>query len=316
MNQTNSNKIRIFITGAKGFIGRNLVEYLSQSYSNEYLLFYPYHNELELLNTEDVIQFIAGNKIDIVIHCANVGGSRKTGYDIGKTDIVTKNLKMFFNLVKNLPRIKKIIFLGTGAEYCRQHCMSLVKENYFDTYIPVEDYGFSKYVCSKYIELSDKIVNLRLFGVFGKHEDYEYKFISNAIVKNLLNLPIVINQNVYFDYLYVNDLGRIINLFIKNKVRHKFYNVTTGGTVDLLTIAGKINRLSEKPSEIIVVNPGLNTEYSGSNKRLLEEFPKIEFTSFDDALKELYDWYRSIISRIDKEKIKLDEYIKYCNTRK
>jgi nucleoside-diphosphate-sugar epimerase len=309
-----NRKPRILITGASGFIGKNLVEYLSSD-KNKYSLFYPCHKKLELLDANKVTRFIRKNDINVIVHCANIGGSRKTRYDVDKTDVVSTNLRLFFNLVRTLDSNRKIIFLGSGAEYAKCYHKPRMKEDYFDTYIPQDDYGFSKYVCSKYIENSEKIVNLRLFGVFGKYEDYQFKFISNAIVKNLFGLPIVINQNVYFDYLYIDDCVKIIEYFINHNVEHKFYNLVTGKTINLITIANKINEISRKPSKIIVKNPGLNTEYSGDNKQLLEELQEFRFTPFEDTLKELYCWYESHIDKINKQIIIKDKYFKYCKTK-
>lgn len=310
-----SNNLKILITGASGFIGRNLIEYLSKEYSDKYTLFYPLHAELELLDSAKVSEFINSNKIDSIIHSASVGGSRKTGYDMDRTDIVYKNLRMFFNLAQNLDSKRRMIFLGSGVEYNFRHYMSGMSEDYFGVHTPEDAYGFSKFVCSKSIENCNSIANLRLFGVFGKYEDYEYRFISNAIVKNLLGLPIVINQNVYFDYLYVNDLVGIVEYFMNKKTRYKFYNVTTGKTIDLLTIANKINQISDKKSEIIVRNPGLGVEYSGNNKRLLKELGGFCFVPFDKALNELYNWYKVNLDKIDRKIIAEDRYAQYCRKR-
>jgi GDP-L-fucose synthase len=180
-----------------------------------------------------------------------------------------------------------MIYLGSGAEYDIRHYKPRMNEDYFDTYVPVDDYGFSKYVCSKYM----------------------------TIVKNLLELPIVINQNVYFDYLYINDLVKIIEYFINYKVKNKFYNVTTGRTIDLLTIANKINQIAEKTSKIIINKRGLNTEYSGDNTKLLEELHGFNFTPFDEALEELYLWYKNNLAKIDKKIIEKDEHLKHCRTK-
>lgn len=308
-------KLNILITGARGFIGKNLVEYLASEHSGKYNLFFPFHKELDLLDIKAVEKYIKDNSIEGVVHAASVGGTRKTAYDSGLTDIVSRNLKMFFNLERHLPRIKQFISLGSGAEYDKAHYVPRMSEDYFDKHIPSDDYGFSKYAISKHIEQSNKMVNLRLFGVFGKYEDYEFKFISNSIVKNLLGLPITINQNVNFDYLNVDDCVMIIEKFLSIDPRHKAYNIVTGTTIDLVTIANKINNISGNKSKIIVKNSGLNVEYSGDNKRLLEEI-NFKFTPFDVALKKLYNYYRSIIGTIDKKKIETDEYIKFCKTNK
>ncbi|MCF7907824.1 MAG: NAD(P)-dependent oxidoreductase [Candidatus Omnitrophica bacterium] len=306
-------KKNVLVTGARGFIGKNIVEHFKANLSNNYTVFSPYHNELELLDSQVVISFIKSKSIDLIIHCANIGGSRKTAYDQDRTDVVYKNLAMFFNLVGAMNKDTRMVFFGSGAEYARAYYKPKMKEDYFDEHIPEDSYGFSKYVCSKYIESSEKIVNLRLFGVFGKHEDYEFKFISNAIVKNLLGLPITINQNIYFDYLYINDFLKIVEYFIDKMPKQKFYNAARGQTIDLVTIAKEINKVSEKQSEIIVKHEGLNTEYSADNSRLLKEIGNFDFTPFDQAIKELYLWYKSNLNKINKAKITKDEYIKYCH---
>jgi nucleoside-diphosphate-sugar epimerase len=307
-------KLNIFITGARGFIGKNLVEYFSQ-FPSKYSLFYPYHKDLELTDADKVSAFIKKNKIDIIIHCASIGGSRKTGYDADKTDIVSTNLRMFFNLVRSMDTNMRMIYFGSGAEYDRQNYMPAMKEEYFGPHIPADDYGFYKYVCSKFTEQSKNILNLRIFGMFGKYEDYDFKFISNAIVKNLLKLPIVINQNIKFDYMYINDCVKIVERFISNPPKHNTYNLTTGSTIDLVTIANKINAISSFKSEVIVKNQGLGIEYSGSNSRLQKEI-SFKFTPFDNALKELFKYYASILPDIDKKAIEKDEYMKYCKTTK
>jgi GDP-L-fucose synthase len=191
--------------------------------------------------------------------------------------------------------------------------LSRISEISFGEYIPIDDYGFSKYLISKYIEKSDNCVCLRLFGVFGKYEDYEYKFISNSLIKNLLRMPINIRQNVYFDWLYINDLMKIVAHFIEQDTTHRVYNITPGNPLDLITIANIINQNSSFKSEIIVETQGSNHEYSGDNSRLLTQIGNFQFTSMSSALSELRDYYISILPQIDSDTIKRDEYAQYCN---
>jgi GDP-L-fucose synthase len=306
---------RILITGASGFIGKNIVEHLTRDHSDKYEFYSPRHKDLDLLDTEKVEKFIEMNRINLIIHCANIGGSRKTNYDAGRTDIVASNLRMFFNLARCMDNIEKMVHFGSGAEYDMRHYKPKMKEEYFGAHVPEDPYGFSKYVISKYIENAEKIVCLRLFGVFGKYEDHEYKFISNAIVKDLFHLPITINQNVNFDFLYVKDLLRIVDHLLTHNMKHKAYNAASGRTIDLVSIAKMINSVSDKPSKIIIKKPGLNIEYSADNKRLLREIKGLKFTPMDSAIRELYAHYRSLLGKIDRKTIKNDGYINYCRSK-
>ncbi|MFA6533453.1 MAG: NAD(P)-dependent oxidoreductase [Patescibacteria group bacterium] len=277
------NKKTVFITGARGFIGRNLTEQLDKKYN----LLTPGHKELDLLDEKAVENYFKKNKIDVVINCAVIGGSRKEEH---VDSSLSGNLRIFFNLLKNKNRYTKMIHLGSGAEYDKSRPIVKVKETDLGKTIPKDEYGFFKYICSKYIEKENNIVCIRIFGLFGKYEDYRYRFISNAIVNNINGLPITMNQNVFFDYTYVNDFVKIVDYFINSQAKHKFYNIGRGLKIDILTIANKINKIADKKSEIIINNKGLNNEYTCDNSRLKNELKKFEFTDFDKSLKELYDW--------------------------
>lgn len=289
-------KKNILITGGSGFIGQNFKE----RFSSKYTIYSPTHQDLELTEEKQVEGFFKKNKIDAVIHCANIGGTRNT---IQLSDIVSVNLRMFLNLLKSKRYYKKMIFLGSGAEYGKNQALVKVKESDFDKSVPVDDYGFYKYVCSRLIEREKNIVNLRLFGIYGKYEDYSLRFISNAIVKNLLLIPIDINQNVFFDYLYINDLIRIIDYFINHETKFNFYNVSSGKIIDLITLARKINAISPYRSKIIIRRKGLNKEYTASNTRLTKEIKGFKFTSIEEGISDLYKWYRKRLDLIDKKKI-------------
>lgn len=275
----------LFITGSNGFIGKNLYEQLKDKYN----LLIPKRLELNLLDEVAVGNYFRKNKIDVVVHCAVVGGSRKEEY-IDFT--LSQNLRMFFNIIKNKKYFKKMVFIGSGAEYNKSKPIVEVKENDFGKTIPNDDYGFFKYICSEHIKKQDNIINLRVFGLFGKYEDYRYRFISNAICQNLSGLPITINQNVYFDYVYIDDFVKIIDYFIKHKTKHKFYNIGNGLKIDLLTITKLINNVADKKSEIIIKNKGFNNEYSCNNKRLIDELDNFKFSYIGDSVKILYNWYR------------------------
>jgi len=302
--------MNIFITGSNGFIGSHLKEYLKVNYANNYILFTPSSKELDLYKEDDVDNYILSNKIDIIIHLANRGGGTESS---DMKNITEYNLRIFFNIVKHEKNVKKIISFGSGAEYSKyKPIIDAVEDDYLISQ-PHDEYGFYKSIASKYIKRSQKIVQLRIFGAYGENEDYRYKFISNAIVKNLLNLPIVINKNVYFDYIYIDDLIRIIDWFILNEAKEKIYNVTTGKKIDLITLANSINEMSDEKSEIRVLNDGLNNEYTSSNNRLLNELGEFKFTSHKEAIKKMREYFRYNLKKIDKETIINDPYLKKVN---
>jgi UDP-glucose 4-epimerase len=290
----------VLITGGSGFIGRNLVESLKGNYE----ILSPNRQELDLLDEQAIRQYFIDHHIDVVVHSATTPGHRNAK---PVADLAIRNQKMFFGLARNRDRYGKLIFLSSGAVYDMRHYLPNMKEEYFDTHVPVDEHGFSKYVCAKYIEEADKIVELRLFGVFGKYEDYEIRFISNAICKAIMGLPITIKQNRTFDYLYVEDLATVVDHFIMHEAQYKTYNVTSGESRDLRSLAEIVSRTSGDKTKIIIKEEGWGMEYSGDNSRLRESLPHLQLTPLSRSIPSLYAWYASNRHVINKALLLVDK---------
>lgn len=285
---------KILITGGSGFIGRNLVEHLGQKYD----LTSPDIGELNLLDAETVKNYLKTNDFDFVLHCANVGVNRKNP---GPDNMVELNLRMFFNLEQCSEHFGRMIQFGSGAEYGKQANIHKAKEEDFGKRVPADSYGFAKYVCSKYIGRSDNITCLRIFGCYGKYEDYESRFISNAICRALYDNPIVIlNKNVVFSYLYVDDLAVVIDAILKKKPKQKVYNVVPDETVDLVKISDIVNELRGRKNEVRIITPGIGLEYTGDNSRIRREFPAIKFTGIKEGVAALYKWYSKNLETVER----------------
>lgn len=283
--------MRILINGANGFVGRNLAEYFRARYEN---VFTPRRTELDLCDAGAVRQYFSLNRFDIVIHCAVTLTS------------VEQNLKMYFNVECCADAFGKMISVGSGGEYDARHYTPMMKEDYFGKHVPTDIYGFSKYVIGKDIEQGHKnIFNLRVFGIYGKHENYMRRFISNNICRVLAGLDLSVKKNSRFDYLYVKDFSRILEGFMKSEPTHKSYNVCTSRPVDLYSLAEMIRAIHGKDTKITAQNDGMNPEYSGDNSRFLQEFGSVQFTEHKNAISELYDWYRND-SQIQFSQISLD----------
>lgn len=291
----------ILLTGGHGFIGKNIKEsYLAEKYN----ILTPTSQELNLLDQESVDIFFRKHHVDIVIHSAGKPGHRNA---IDPSNIFYSNSRMFFNLDKNKDYYEKMIVMGSGAIYDMRFYKPKMKEDYFGKHIPIDEHGLCKYVCGKYIESSDHIIDLRIFGIFGKYEDYAIRFISNMICKSLFDIPFTMKQNKYFDYLYVDDLPQVIDYFITNENHFQSYNVTPYHSISLLDIIQMIKKISNKDLPVILQQEGLGLEYSGDNTRLISEFKEMSYTPIEQAIERLYDWYLSQKNNINKELLLTDK---------
>jgi len=296
--------MRILITGGSGFIGRNLAEELASNYE----VLAPSSAELDLLREQDVRDYLRSHRCDVIVHAATTRSNRRL---TAPPDLLDRNCRLFFNLVRNQGRFGKMLHFGSGAQYGdRNHLPARVAEDYFDTRVPVDLYGFSKYICAKYIEKSDRILELRLFAVFGPHEDYTVRFISNACCRMLKGLPIVLRQDVLFDYLYVKDLAQITRWFIENDARYKAYNVCSGKPVALSELARIVAGISGSKKTVSATAAGMGAEYTADNSRLLAEMGDYQFWDVRRAVSDLYSWYKAHESVLEAEALHFDAKFK------
>jgi UDP-glucose 4-epimerase len=342
--------MKILITGGSGFIGRNLAELLVHPETPKpgvpgtsiptapgnptprYQVATPSSAELDLLKEQDVREYLAAHHFDVMVHAATTRSNRRVG---ASAEMLDHNCRMFFNLARNESAFGKLIFFGSGAEYGpRAFLPARVREDYFDTRVPTEPYGFSKYICAKYMEARGqspeargRFVELRLFAVFGPHEDYTVRFISNACCRAVKGLPIVLRQDAMFDYLYVKDLAEITRWFIENDAKHGAYNVCSGKPVALSELGRIVSQVSAgnrsaspqsfKPTAravetpelhpFSVTNPGMGEAYTGDNSRLLGEMGGYRFWDLREAIADLYSWYEEREGEIDGEALRFDE---------
>ncbi|MBI4836216.1 MAG: NAD(P)-dependent oxidoreductase [Candidatus Abawacabacteria bacterium] len=297
-----SSKKKILITGGRGFLGRNLQEGLGDTYH----ILAPGHTELDLLDEGQVRQFLTEHRFDVVIHCANHDDSRNSKKD--PTIALKNNLYMFFNLIKHKSLYGRMFYFGSGRAYDQRFYIPQMPEEYLGEHLPIDDYGLSKYIMSKYIENIPNICELRIFGLFGKYEDWEIRFISYACCKVMFGQDIVIHQNRYMSYVWVHDLIKLLKFFIeKESLKYSSYNICSAERIDLLTITDKVQKIADKTVKVLRRVEELGKEYSGNNNRLKEEIGDFTFTNMDDSIKELYQWYEGNKASIDESLLLLNK---------
>lgn len=281
---------RVLITGASGFVGRNLTEALS----GRYHIFAPTHKELELLDYDQTERYISEHQIDVVIHAAvhvpMIHGAEKEFF---------RDMQMFSNLEKISGRLEKVLYFGSGAEFDKRFDIRMAPEDAFGRTIPTSEYGLAKYTMNKIARGSKNIYNLRLFGIFGKYELWNIKFLSNLCCKAVFGLPLTVRKECWFDFLYVDDLPEIVTWFIENAPQFHDYNVCHGQEYRLTELAELVRKVSGKDLPLTLLSSDRNLDYSADNSRLRAEMPELRITPMNQALKELYRYYDTHQELID-----------------
>ncbi len=263
--------MNILLTGSGGFIGTHLKKFLS-----EYNLFSPRSRELNLLEDEAVKKYLKENKIDFIVHAASCGV--RISPEATLDEVAKPNIEMFKNLAKSgLP----MITIGSGAEYDKSKPIINAKEDDFEKSIPQDPYGYSKYLISKEIKKRNNILNLRVFGIYGIGE-HPSRVTSCIIQAKLKNEPVVLNQNVRFSFIYIDDFCKIVKHFIDYPTTEKFLNVASDKNIEIVELAKIIG------VQTIVKNSGLNNEYTANIQKLQNLLRNFEFTTYEDGLNKFY----------------------------
>lgn len=275
--------MNILLTGSGGFVGKNLKRYFQESHN----LFTPRSYDLDLTDSIAIASYFEQNNIDCIVHCAVAGSFQK---NIETT--VEDNVKMVENLLKYKKPDARVILFGSGAMYDKNRELHKVKEEEIGDYIPENLYGKAKLEISKFIKNRKDVVCLNIFGCYG-YEERETRFPTYAIRQVLSNQPIEINQNVVFDYLFIDDLCKIVEFFINNQPAENIINVTPTESISLTQIAEIVNTFGSTPVQVNILKHGMNFEYTGDNKRLLKFIPKFKFTEYPKGLESLYKYVLS-----------------------
>ncbi|MFM7389622.1 MAG: NAD-dependent epimerase/dehydratase family protein [Vampirovibrionales bacterium] len=285
--------MKILLTGGNGFIGKTILE---SEWAKQHCIDAPRSFELDLRDTVAVDTFMAHRTYDALIHSAVKPGHRNAA---DPTALLQSNLRINENLLRHAHRFGRLINLGSGAIYDTSRFITLANETQVFERIPTDEHGFCKVVQAKRWLETPNAINLHLFGVYGPHEDWQIRFISNAVCKALHGLPITLRQNRRFSYLYAPDLIPVLDALLSaDTVDHAHYNVVPPHIDELAQLATLVQQqvqpfdASLPLPAVHIANEGYGLDYTGDASRLLHEFPQLRFTSVQNALASLFAYYR------------------------
>ena len=267
---------KILFTGGTGFLGRNLVPVLQERYE----VYAPTREALNLTDAQSIDSYFEGKYFDVIIHAAIP--NLASGADCADS-LLKDSLYVFEKIASKKDSYGKMIYFGSGAEFDKAHDIAMVREDDFGVRVPENDYGFAKYMMNKICRQSDNLYNLRIFGCYGP-TDAGFKLITSVIRQCIANEDIILNQNCYFDFMYVKDIAYILDYFINHTPKHHDYNMCTGIRTEIVSIAQMIKDKMQAKGNIIVKKGGLNKEYTADNSRICQEIKGLSFTSLSDGI--------------------------------
>lgn len=216
----NKNKLNILITGSTGFIGKNLIIFLSKnnfniiaSYRNDKLLDKIYGVKYYKFMEKDInydIEFIKKNNIDGCIHLATHFVSEHKEVDI--IPLIDSNVFFSTYILECLVRANVKWFINTGTFW-----QNFKNEN---NYCPVNLYAATKQafesIAKFYID-TNKIffTNLKINDTYGKNDTRKKIFnLWFEASKNNITLNMSKGEQI-IDICYIDDIVEAYLLLIK-----------------------------------------------------------------------------------------------------
>jgi GDP-L-fucose synthase len=266
---------KILITGGNGYVARSIYPILKDIYDVTSIS----RSDFDLSNREETNKFFEDKQFDVIIHTAIKGGSRIYPDTLDVTHI---NLSMFYNLLANRDHYVKLINIGSGAEIG----------------YPTSPYGLSKSIISQLVDNECYFYNIRVFGLFNEDE-LDTRFIKANIQRYINHQPILIYQNKYMDFFYMNDFINILKFYIDRN--HKFeappksMDCSYNYHLSLIDIAEIINNLSNYRVPINVDNTELAAPYVGKYSIPHIENSDIPIIKYDGLKQGINNVYNKLI---------------------
>jgi nucleoside-diphosphate-sugar epimerase len=243
---------KILLTGSNGFIGSNLLQYLSKNnkvytiirkkskntYKNKNIN-QIYFNHYENLNKK--LKLI---NVDVVIHCATHYIKNHDQADIKK--LAESNILLGNILLENLTRmrVKKFINFSTVWENYDGK-----KDNFYNLY-SVYKKNFRNIIDYYKKILTVKFYNLIISDTFGNNDLREK--IINTLRKNYKKGKItkIISKKLFINFLNVEDIVNAVDLLLKKDLKPDDYILKNNKNTNIYKMIKQMNNSSKKKIRI------------------------------------------------------------------
>ena len=239
--------MRILLTGASGFLGRNIIPKLKEDYH----IYGVSSKDADLRKQSDCKRLISKFYPDVIIHAAgSVGGIGANRENPGK--FMYDNLIMGANLIEEArhQNIGKFILLGTVCAYPKFTTVPF-KENELWNGYPEETnapYGIAKKTLMKMIETYHEQyqfngVNLIPVNMYGPYDHFNLtsSHVIPALILKVYQAKINGDSNITLwgtgqasrEFLFAEDCAEAIKLSIEKNIGPEPINIGTGKEIKI-----------------------------------------------------------------------------------
>lgn len=285
------------IFGGNGFVGKNLNLNGKR----------PTRQECDLLNYHSTLsycrQFVGKKNLKIINLAAKVAGAPYNKDH--NLEMLYENSLMVLNLAKVIKDLKlNCYFLYISSVCAYDNDLKIKEENFFDgnPYKNNFGYGHSKKIGVIALEsLKKDILNFQ-YGVlvptnlYGPYDQTDLK-MAHVIpsvflkMKEKKEINILGNANTIRNFLYVEDLCRIIKVFVDKQIEG-LYNIASPQEISIFDLVEKIKKITNFKYKINYSYTDFTDNRFLNIEKLREKIENFKFTNLDEGLQKTFNWIK------------------------
>jgi nucleoside-diphosphate-sugar epimerase len=297
---------RILVTGGAGFIGKHLVNALTQRNCHVTVVdrAVGYSTTQVQYICADIKEFVitpaSVDNYDIVFHLA--GNSHPLPSVNDPLMDYTMNLDLSIHLLEAIRKSQKpirLINVSSAAIYGNPEKLPISE---CDKPAPLSPYGVSKLAVENYVNVYSGLYNVygisvRPFSVYGPGL---YKQVVYDLIRKLINNPekldVYGNGTQVRDFIYIDDLVNAMVLVAEKGISGEVYNIASGTSYS-------INEIVDAISSAMSIQPEIN--YSGKVRSgepdkwivNIEKIQKLGFSNkinLHEGIGKTVNWVRTV----------------------
>jgi nucleoside-diphosphate-sugar epimerase len=222
----------VLITGGSGLVGKNFMEHAE---TKNYTIFSPSHAEVDLLEFEQINNFLKDKKPDLIIHAAGIVGGIQANIK-NPIKFLIQNTDMGKNLLLAAKKqnVKRLINLSSSCVYPKNYDKPLYEELILSGELEPtnEAYAIAKIFIQKLCSYINSENNSFLYktlipcNLFGRFDNFDLE--TGHLLPNIINkiynakkngskeVHVWGNGSVRREFMYAADLADFLFYCIKN----------------------------------------------------------------------------------------------------